>query len=314
MADLDYFKGKKVLITGGCGFIGSNIARELNRLGASVTVFDLEEKGLAPGIRFLAGDVSSQGQLDKAMVGVDVVFHMAALLGVEKIANMPLEVMEINTGGTVKALTAARKAGVKRFVYTSSSEIYGEPYEIPLKEDDPPAPVSIYGISKLAGEAYCQGFYARWGLPTIRIRYFNVYGPGQTERFVMPIFISRVVKNEAPVIYGNGEQSRSYTFVSDAVRGTLQAAACEKAVNNVFNIGNDEMVTLTELADYIIHLSGRDLKPVYKSFGDGIRVEKREILRRQPDTTRAREAFGFSITTPWKEGVKKFMDWYVNNQ
>jgi nucleoside-diphosphate-sugar epimerase len=189
--------------------------------------------------------------------------------------------------------------------------VYGEPRTIPIAEDDLTAPVSTYGVAKLAAETYCRAFCREEGLGCTITRLFNIYGPGQTESFVMPKFIARVMHNRPPIIYGDGRQSRSYTFISDAVRGILAAAAADEAVGEVFNIGNDQEVSLNELARFIIRFSGYDLEPIYRPFGDGIRVEDREILRRQPDIGKARRSLGFEIEVPWPEGVARFTESYL---
>ena len=196
----EYFKGKNVLVTGGSGFIGSHLCKSLVKLGANITSFDFNGREIGNGIEVIKGDVTKPEQLDKAMKGMDVVFHLAALLGVEKIINIPLEVLNVNLGGTINALDAAIKNKVGKFIFTSSSEIYGEPREIPIHEDDAVAPISVYGVSKIAAEEYVKAYTVKFGLPAVRIRYFNIYGPGQSEKFVMPIFISRVNKGLHPLI------------------------------------------------------------------------------------------------------------------
>ncbi|MFC1713338.1 NAD-dependent epimerase/dehydratase family protein, partial [Candidatus Poribacteria bacterium] len=166
-------------------------------------------------------------------------------------------------------------------------------------------------VSKLAGESYCAAFHKEHGLKSTIVRLFNIYGPGQTEKFVMPLFISRVMQKSPPIIYGNGSQCRSYTFITDAVDGILRAGAYDEAVGEIFNIGNDEEICINELAEYIINISGNNLKPIYKPFGNGIRVENREVLRRQPDVSKARDLLGFAAQVPWQEGVRQFREWYL---
>lgn len=312
MLDLSLvYSGKKVFITGGCGFIGHAVATRLVELGALVTVYDCRLSRKNPEINYIEGDVRDLGRLERAMAGQQYVFHTSAILGVEKIIDIPLEVLEINLGGTVHALRAAAAVGAERFLFTSSSEVYGEPRKTPIAEDDLTAPVSTYGVAKLAAEAYCRAFCQEAGLNCTVIRLFNIYGPGQTEKFVMPKFIARVMDNQPPIIFGNGEQSRSYTFITDAVRGILLAAAADDAVGQTFNIGNDQEISLNELARFIINHSGYDLEPTYRPFGDGIRVETREILRRQPDISKARRVLGFRISVPWPEGVARFTESYI---
>jgi UDP-glucose 4-epimerase len=221
--------------------------------------------------------------------------------------------MKVNSDGTVNALEAACRNDIERFVMISSSEVYGDSDTFPLKEDHTPAPVSIYGVSKLAAEAYCLAFHAQRKLKTTCLRMFNVYGPGQRESFVIPIFISGIVSGKPPIIYGHGNQSRCYTYITDAVKGIMLAMTAKEAVGEVFNIGNTEEVTVLQLADYLIGLLDGDMKPVYQPFGDGIRVEGREIFRRQPDILKAMTRLGFDIEVSWKEGVKRFCDWFLEN-
>jgi UDP-glucose 4-epimerase len=237
---------------------------------------------------------------------------MSALLGVERIRVIPCDVMDVNLLGTINALRAAAANDVERFLLASSSEIYGEPHKLPITEDDDKSPISFYGVSKLAAEAYCQAYYQQRGLKTTCVRYFNVYGPGQTERFVVSIFMSKVSRGEPPIIYGHGNQSRCYTYVDDAVNGTILAASLGEGIGEVFNIGNDVEVSILQIAEYIIEISGKDgLKPVYRPFGDGIRVEAREIMKRKPDILKARTLLGFDPTVTWQEGFRRVLEWHV---
>ncbi len=304
-------KNKKVLVTGGGGFIGTALTKALVDFGAQVTVFELHPPKSVPAkVKVIQGDITSPSAIDEATAGMDYVFHLAAILGVEKILNIPGKVLKVNLGGTINALEAATKHHVKRFLLTSSSEIYGEPRKVPISENDATAPVSTYGIAKLTAEEYCHVYYREYGLPTTRVRYFNVYGPGQSEKFVVPIFIDQVTNNKAPTIYGDGKQYRCYTHVNDAVRGTILAAISEESVDEVFNIGNDDPLTIKGLADYIIKLSGKKMKPVYKKFGEGIRLERREVKKRMPDISKARKILGYNPQVHWKQGIKEFYEWH----
>ncbi len=318
MTDLSsFYKEKKILVTGGCGFIGRYIVAKLLEFGSDVTVYDCNSAESPvrhdPRVSLIREDVRNFEELNRATRGQDYVFHLAAALGVEKIVDIPLQVLEVNLGGTVNALRAAAENGVKRFLYTSSSEVYGQPRKIPIAEDDLAAPISTYGVSKLAGESYCAAFAKEHGLENTIVRLFNIYGPGQTEKFVMPLFISRVMQKTPPIIYGNGLQSRAYTFIADAVNGILLAGESKDAIGEILNIGNDEEISINELAEFIIEISGNNLKPIYKPFGNGIRVENREVLRRQPDISKARQMLGFGVQVPWREGVKQFREWYLEN-
>lgn len=309
----EFLKGRNVLLTGGCGFIGSHLVRRLASYGANVRVFDKELRKEFSNVDYVEGDVRNYRDILKAVEGASVVYHFSALLGVERIRDIPADVMEVNLKGTMNALKAAEAHEVDRFLFASSSEVYGQPRKLPISEEDDKAPVSFYGISKLASESYCLAYYRQRGLKTTCLRFFNVYGPGQTERFVIPIFISKAARGEPPVIYGHGNQSRCYTYVEDAVDGIILASTSEQAVGEVFNIGNDEEVTVEELAQYIIKFAGKDsVKPIYKPFGEGIRVEEREILKRRPDILKARTMLGFEVSTSWQEGIKSSMDWYLS--
>jgi nucleoside-diphosphate-sugar epimerase len=304
------FKNKEILITGGCGLIGSHLGRELNELGAKVTLFDSNIRKPSSGIEIIKGDVGSYKDLEKATRGKEIVFHFAALLGIEKIGAIPFEVLEVNLGGTVNALKAVKKNKVEKFVFSSSSEVYGEPLRLPVSEKDRVAPISTYGVSKLAAEVYCEAYFKKYGLKVIRLRYFNVFGPGQTENFVIPIFISNIMRDKPPVIFGDGEQFRSYTYITDAIKGTLLAAASPKAAGEIFNIGNNIEIKVKDLAYYIIKLFGKNLEPEFRYFGEGIRLENREIQRRIPDISKAKLVLGYKPEVPFEEGLKKFVDWY----
>lgn len=308
------FVDKEILVTGGCGFIGSHLAEQLLKFGAKVTVFDPYIWEISPEINTVKGDIRDSSALDKAMEGKDMVFHLAALLGVEKILDIPLETLEVNLGGTINALECARKNDVSRFIFSSSSEVYGEPQKIPISEDDPRAPVSVYGVTKLASETYCEAYMKKYGLETTRVRYFNVYGPRQTEKFVMSLFVSRVAKNKPPIVYGDGNQLRSYTYIDDAIKGTISAAVLDDAVGDVFNIGNDKPTTINELADLVIQYFGENLKPEFKNFGDGIRLEKREIKQRMPDISKAKKILGYGPKVSLREGVERYIKWYTESR
>ena len=307
------YKDRRILVTGGTGFLGKHLVSRLAELGANVTAFDIQPSPPNSRIKFIQGDIRSPEDIFRATKGQELVFHLAGLLGVEKIVDIPLEVLDVNLGGTINALKAAVENGVERFVFTSSSEIYGQPRRIPISETDFAAPISTYGVSKLAAESYCSAYARHHGFKYTIVRLFNVYGPEQTEKFVMPIFISRITKGLPPIIYGHGSQSRSYTFITDAIEGILRAGASKSGENEVFNIGNDEEIRITELAEFIIGISGNNLKPTYRPFGDGVRVEKREILRRQPDISKAAMLLGFKPKVSWREGVRRFREWYINS-
>lgn len=306
--------GRRVLVTGGAGFVGSHLTARLRAWGVEVTVF---EPGVPPNgdPGWYRGSVTDADALATAFAGHDIIFHLAALVGVEHIAPIPLATLEVNLEGTRCALQAAHAVGVQRFVFASSSEVYGEPRQLPIAEGDPVSPLSVYGVAKLASEAYCLAYHQERGVPATVVRLFNVYGPRQAEEFVIPIFLRRVLAGEPPIIYGHGAQSRSYTYVDDAVSGIILAAVADTAPGQVYNIGNTDEVTVQELADTICGLCGRtDLAPEYRQFGEGIRVEHREILRRQPDILKANIELQFRPQVGWREGLQRFHEWFVAAQ
>lgn len=301
--------GRRVLVTGGAGFLGSNLATRLTKWGARVTILDRVTPEVEAVDRAIEGDVLDPETVEGAVKDQEYVFHMAGKLGVEKILDIPYDVLEVNLQGTAALLKASLGHGVKRFVLASSSEIYGDPKRIPIAETDDKSPISTYGVSKLAAEAYCEAYHQQLGLPTTCVRFFNAFGPGQKERFVIPIFISRVLRGESPVIYGDGSQRRSYTFIDDAINGTILAGFLPEGAGQAFNIGSTEEITIKELADFIISVSGNNLSPQYRPFGQGIRLESREVFQRKPEISKAHSLLGFEVRTSLQEGIRAFMRW-----
>ncbi|MFQ5456384.1 MAG: NAD-dependent epimerase/dehydratase family protein [Nitrospirota bacterium] len=305
------FSRKKVLVTGGGGFIGNHLSERLLQLGAEVTIYDCHfPDGIKEDIEIIHGDIRDYQKIEEAVKGKEIVFHLAGLLGVENIIDKPVEVLDINLGGTINILKASIKNSVERFIFSSSSEVYGEPLKLPISEKDATSPVSTYGVSKLSAEQYCLAYNQKYDLPVTIIRYFNVYGPRQKEKFVISIFISRIAKNLPPIIYGNGEQIRSYTNIDDAINGTLLAATSEKGVGEVFNIGNDQPVAIKNLAYYVSDLFDKQITPEFRYFGNGIRHKEREINKRIPDISKARFMLDFHPKIDFQTGVKQFIEWY----
>jgi UDP-glucose 4-epimerase len=278
-------------------------------MGCAVRVLDLPGSVPPAGTEFLPGSVLDVDLVEKAVHGVDRIVHLAALLGVEQIAAIPTQVLRTNAEGTWNLVCAARKQGVERFVLASSSEVYGNPVSLPIPETAALAPASPYGISKLAAEAYGASSYEQYGLPVVILRYFNVYGPGQSERFVIPIFASRVCHNLPPIIFGHGQQSRCYLYVDDAVAGTALALGVDGIAGEAFNIGSEQSSTVQELAEYLCKLSdNKNLRPEYRPFGKDTRLEKIEIFRRAPDIEKARALLGFDYSVDWKTGVSRVLE------
>ena len=307
------FAGKKVLVTGGLGFIAGHLVNRLKEWGADVTLMDARSE-YDGDLEYIQGDVRDYAAMSSAIKGQEVVFHFASILGVERILQIPLDVMDVNLGGTVNALKACAEHGVERMVLTSSSEIYGEPRVIPTPEDTLPSPVSVYGVSKLAAETYCQGYAQQHGLEYTAVRYFNVYGEGQAREFVISKFLARFAEGLPPIIFGTGEQVRTYTYVSDAIDCTLLAAASDKGVNEVFNIGGAETISLIELARLIGEISGKPMEPEFREFGDaGVREKGREVFARIPSVAKARSVLGYRSRIGLREGLTRTYEWYSKN-
>ena len=267
-------KGKRVAITGGAGFIGSNLADEL-ATGNSVIIIDdlstgkkenIKELLKKDNIKFIQGSITDLSLLEKLFQGVDYVFHQAALARVPRSIEDPLTTNEVNVKGTLNVLLAARENRVRKVIYASSSSIYGGASSLPQREDMPPDPLSPYALTKLAGEYYCNIFSQIYGLSTVCLRYFNVYGsrqdPHSQYATAITAFIGRISRNLPPIIFGDGGQSRDFTFVEDVVPANILAA--ENNAEGVYNIGSGKDTTINRLAEIILNLMQKDLKPIHE--------------------------------------------------
>lgn len=309
----------RFLITGGTGFIGSNTVEELLRQRHTVKVIDNFSTGkkenieeFLDDIELITGDIRDRTLLSKAVVDVDFVIHLAALGSVQRSVADPLTTHDVNTTGTLNILMASKEAGVKRVVYASSSSVYGDLPVLPKKEDMSPTPLSPYAVSKLTGEYYCMVFSHLYGLETVSLRYFNVYGKKQDSHSlyaaVIPKFITALLKGNIPTIYGDGEQSRDFTFVEDCVQATIKACLAEKGAGKIFNIGCGERITINNLFNLISSLLGINSEPIY-----GER-RKEDIIHSLSDITRAKEFLGYSPTYNIRAGIDKLISWYKNQQ
>ena len=305
------FNDKRVLITGGGGFIGSHIAANLEKKGFKIRLFDLnfdnldtlcKKLGYCSKAEKVVGNILDTISLASAVEGCDYVVHAAAMLGVKNTEQKSLECLNVNILGAINILEACVKEGVKRIIFTSSSEVYGEPVECPIKETNSTSPVSLYGVSKLAGEEYMKAYQKKYG-------FFNVYGPGQVAEFVMPRFIKNVLNNEPPVVYGSGNQIRAFCFVEDAAEGVSQVLTEGNGKNQIFNIGNDEeSISMKDLAEKVIKISGKDLKPQFASMRDSDREESREIHRRIPTIYQARQLLKYKPQFSLEQGIRKVIE------
>jgi UDP-glucose 4-epimerase len=305
----------KFLVTGGAGFIGSNLVDALLASGDRVRVLDDLSSGRIENleenlgeIELIEGDVADRAAVARAVDGVDYVLHHAALASVPKSVEDPWRNHRVNVDGTLLLLLAAREAGVKRFVLASSSAVYGEGEESPKREDLAPQPLSPYATSKLVGEHYCRQFTACGWVPTVSLRYFNIFGPRQDPASdyaaVVPIFIHRLLDGNPVTIYGDGEQTRDFTFIDNVVTANLLAVRTEAAVGGVFNIGCGTCFTVNELYGRIAEVLRTRLEPVYAPPRAGdVRLSLASIER-------AREVLGYSPDVGFAEGLKKTAAWF----
>jgi UDP-glucose 4-epimerase len=288
---------KKIVVTGGLGFIGSHIVERLHK-NNEVLIIDDESTGNIKNIMEFdfsnidttLGSINTIN-LEEIFEGCQYVFHLAAETSVPKSVEDPIYTNETNINGTVKVLEAAKNTGVKKVVFSSSSAVYGETKSLPINEDTPLNPISPYAISKVTGELYCRAYTELYGLSTISLRYFNVFGPRQDPNSqyaaVIPIFINKMLKNERSVIYGDGEQSRDFVFVKNVVDANILAA--ESKQTGEFNIGLGKSTTINELYEIIKNLIGKDIEPLYKNERPGdikhsvADISKAKLLNFKPE-------------------------------
>jgi UDP-glucose 4-epimerase len=305
----------KAVVTGGAGFIGANLAEELANKGSEVIILDNLATGKMENItallksaqvRFVKGIVTNQELLRGIFDEVDCVFHQAAIPSVQRSVENPLITNEVNVNGTLNVLFAAKECGVEKVVYASSSSVYGDTPEMPKREDMKTNPKSPYAVSKLTGEQYCVVFGEVYGLKTVCLRYFNVYGPKQDPSSeyaaVIPRFITRVLENKPPIIYGDGTQTRDFTFVKDVVHANI--LAMEKDGEGVFNIASGESISINELALKIIGMNGKDLKPVYTE------PRKGDIKHSLAAVSLAKEKLGYECEYSLEKGLKETIEYF----
>jgi len=306
------------LITGGAGFIGSSLARALLERGDTVRVLDNFSTGkrenladLAGRITLFEGDVADIALLREAVRGVEYVFHEAALASVPRSVEDPLGTHEANVTGTVRLLAAARDAGVRRLVYAASSSAYGDQPALPKVETMAPSPLSPYAVSKLAAEYYCQAFAACYGLETVCLRYFNIYGPRQDPASVyaavIPRFIVAMLRGERPVIYGDGEQSRDFTYIADCVSANLLAATAPRAVGKTVNVACGKRYTLNELVALLNQILGSAIEPIYEPARRG------DVKHSQASITEARRLLGYRPHYSFKKGLRETVAWFQSH-
>jgi UDP-glucose 4-epimerase len=305
----------KAIVTGGAGFIGSHLVEELVRHDYSVTVIDDLSSGKIDNIAsllssntitFIQESIANLSALKRIFSDADYVFHLAALGSVPQSVEKPEIYHETNITGIFNVLLAARDNKVKKVVYSSSAAVYGDDPELPKREDMIPSTISPYAVTKLTGEYYCNAFHAAYGLPTVCLRFFNVFGPrqdpGSQYAAVIPIFIQRIREGNPPIIYGDGQQTRDFTYVNDVVQAMVLTA--ENDVTGIYNISNGESITINELTNTIIEIIGTDIRPEYREPRPG------DIVHSYADITKSK-SFGFHPRYTLEEGLSRTIKEFI---
>lgn len=307
-------------MTGGAGFIGSHLTERLLDMGAAVTVYDNfddfypgKEDNLAgslgsQGLKVVHGSILDTVSMSKAMADARIVFHLAAQAGVRYGLAHPEKAHQVNVSGTLNVLNLAREFKVQRLIYASSSSVYGNPTKVPISEEHPLNPTNIYGASKLAGEKYCLAYHSSFGLPVTCLRYFSVYGPRGRPDQVLYEMASRVAAGEAPEIFGDGRQSRDFTFVSDIVEGTVLASLKDDSVGEVFNLGYGAEFSMNEAAARVSEYFRSKLAPVYRPAYGG------DFPRTLCDNSKARTKLGWMPRVSFSNGLNEFLDWFTKRR
>lgn len=315
---------KKIIVTGGAGFIGSNLSIELVRRGYKVKVIDNLSTGLIKNlnsikdnVEFIEGDIRSLDFLEKQFAGYDIILHQAALGSVPRSINDPQSTHESNVTGTLNVLIAARNKDIKKVVYASSSSIYGnreyfgKERIIMKREMMKPMPLSPYAISKISAEYYVKVFSHIYGLPTITLRYFNVFGPRQNPNSqyaaVIPLFIKAMLRGERPMVYGDGKQSRDFTFVSNNVEANILAMNAKSKEGETINIACSQTISILQLINSINSILGTTIKPKFNQPRIG------EVKNSLADITKAKKLINYSPIVYFEEGLKKTIEWYREN-
>ncbi|MFH1884157.1 MAG: SDR family oxidoreductase [Planctomycetota bacterium] len=309
---------EKFLVTGGAGFIGSNICKELISQGCFVRVVDNLLTGkksnlasIIDKIDFIQADMGDAEVAQSATKDIDVVLHQGALPSVPRSVDEPAATHRHCVDATFTLLLAARDAGVKRFVYAASSSAYGDTPTLPKVETMTPMPLSPYAAAKLVGEYYCSVFYKVFGLETISLRYFNVFGPQQDPASqyaaAIPAFVTAILKDEPPTIYGDGEQSRDFTYIDNVVEANLLAARAKQTKGEVINVACGEAVTVNEIIALINELVGKNIKPIYTDPRPG------DVKHSLADIALAQKLISYKTKVPFQQGLQLAIEWYREN-
>jgi nucleoside-diphosphate-sugar epimerase len=301
------------LVTGGAGFIGSHLTEELVRRGHRVRVVDSLITGHRrnldhiPDIEFLEGDLADPAIAVRAVHGMEYVLHQAAIPSVPRSVSDPATSNRANITASINILVAARDAGIRRLVYAGSSSVYGDTPTLPKREDMPPKPLSPYALQKLVAEQYCQMFTQLYGFETVTTRYFNVFGPRQDPSSpysgVISLFSSALLNGRRPIVYGDGEQTRDFTFVANVVDGVLRACEAPKAAGEVMNLAVGGRISLNELLRVMNGICGTTAEPIYKEPRAG------DVRDSQADITKARTLLGYQPIVSFEDGLRQTLDW-----
>ena len=308
----------RYVVTGGGGFIGSHIVEELIRRNETVTVIDNFSTGKHENVEpfeddvdVIEADIAEAKNLTQFLKGADYVIHQAAIPSVPKSIIDPVKSHNANVNGTLQLLVACREAGVKRVVYASSSSLYGDSPTLPKHEGMMPNPLSPYGAQKLFAEMYCQVFTRAYGLETVALRYFNVFGPRQDANSqysgVLALFIPAVLQDRRPTIHGDGLQSRDFTFVKNVVEANLLACKAPGVAGEVFNVACGDRITVNSMLQQINKITGKDVAPIYSE------PRKGDIKHSQADITRAKERLGYQPRVSFEDGLRSTIEWYRQN-
>lgn len=300
----------KILVTGGSGFIGLHMVKELHQRGAEIVSFDIiPPPERLPGVYYVTGTVLDKDAMRIHLKGCDALFHLAAMIGVKRSDTQLLKCMTVNIQGTVNALEACVMSNTPNILLTSSSEVFGDVTRDQVDELSPFNPKSGYAVTKLAGEHYVRGFHKEFGLNYNIVRFFNVYGPGQVAEFVVPRFVNMVQEGQAPSIYGDGSQVRSFCHIHDARRAVMDIFECPEARNETYNVGNDnEPVTMLQLARRVLRILKSDLKPKMVPFSESDRESTREIYYRVPDISKLKQAVDYEARVSLDEGLRQVVE------
>ncbi len=314
----------RYLVTGGAGFIGSNITEKLLKDGHFVRVLDNFSNGKMENLSFtqsgkyssqfelIKGDIRERSDCEKACKGMDYVLHQAALRSVPKSLVEPENYNDVNINGILYMLQAASKANIKRFVFASSSSVYGDAVKFPQKEDALPLLISPYALSKLAGEYYCRIFSEFFNVETVCLRYFNVFGPKQAlddeYAVVIPKFIHSILNNQRPPIFGTGKQSRDFTFVDNVVQANILAATTQGIKHDVFNVATGKNVTVLEVAKLLNKIIGKNIEPQL------LPLRKGDVFKTLADTSKIKSKLGYKTVVDFEEGLKKTVEYFKNKK